>query len=414
MTFRIDAASMFDGEGFVRDASLVVDGPTIIFAGPRAELPPEYQSLSADAVATLTPGLWDVHTHFFGVRQMTMAEMLQTRDAVAGMRVAKDAERLLAAGFTSVREAGGYGVHLAAAIEEGTVIGPRIYGAGAVLSPTAGHGDLPGAPLEWLTGDPHPPQFHLCDGVDECIRAVRLQIRKGARVIKVCASGGILGAHDSPHHQHFSDAELRAIVEEASLTGRTVMAHATGKAGILASVRAGVRTIEHGTYLDQECVDAMLEAGVILVPTLSVGRSMLRRSAALSAAAADKLRDAVERSSSSVQLAYAAGVPIAAGSDFGTSGPDSPTPQERGIDEIGHLQEAGLSPVDALRAATSVAASTLGDSALASGRLRAGADADFLEVGVSLEDDAALIATPGAVRRVWKAGKMVVSHLDQK
>lgn len=407
MSYRFDAVSLFDGERFIPNASLVVEGSIVAFAGPRSELPLDYQGLPAESAQTIMPGLWDVHTHFFGVRQMTMAQMLQTPDAVAGMRVAKDAERLLAAGFTSVREAGGYGVYLASAIEEGSLTGPRIYAAGAVLSPTAGHGDLPGAPLGWLTSHPHPPQFHLCDGVDECLRAVRQQIRKGARVIKVCASGGTLGAHDSPHDQHFSDRELRAIVEEASLTGRTVMAHATGKAGILASVRAGVRTIEHGNYLDEECIEAMLEANIILVPTLSIGRSILRRSDSLPPAAAEKLRDAVDRSNLSVRMAYDAGIPIAAGSDFGTSGAESPNPQERGIDEIGHLQNAGLSPVDALRAATSVAAATVGNSGQASGRLHSGADADFLAVDDLLESDASLIAQPGAIKQVWQAGRKV-------
>ncbi|WP_424809893.1 metal-dependent hydrolase family protein [Rhodococcus sp. 27YEA15] len=355
------------------------------------------------------PGLWDVHTHFFGVQQLTMNAMLQTPPAVAGIRVAKDAERMLAAGVTSVREAGGFGIFLASAVDEGTVLGPTIYAAGAILSPTAGHGDWPSAPLEWMTSYHRPPQFQLCNGVDECIRAVRMQVRKGARVIKVCASGGLLGAHDSPHDQHFSDRELRAIVNEAGLTGKIVMAHATGKAGILAALRAGVHTIEHGSYLDRECVDAMLETGAILVPTLAIGHASLRRAELSPPAVARKLRDAVERAAIGVNLAYTSGVPIAAGSDFGTSGAGSANPQERGIDEIGYLQEAGLSAVDALRAATKVAAATVGQTSTATGELVEGATADLLVLTVDPSSDASLVANPSAIKEVWRMGHIVHS-----
>jgi imidazolonepropionase-like amidohydrolase len=181
----------------------------------------------------------------------------------------------LDAGVTSVREVGGLGVHLARAVAEGTVEGPAVYAAGAVLSVTGGHGDLHSLPLPWMAefagwGG----ELRLCDGVDGCMKAAREQLRRNARLIKVCASGGVLSEVDDPIHQQFTAAELRAVVEVAALAERVVAAHCHGKPGIMAALEAGVRTIEHGTYLDEEACEAMRETGAILVTTGTVMQEM--------------------------------------------------------------------------------------------------------------------------------------------
>ena len=132
--------------------------------------------------------------------------------------------------------------------------GPAVYAAGSILSTTGGHADLHSYPLAWMNDFGHQRygDMRLADGPAECMRAVREQLRRNARVIKVCASGGVLSEIDDPIHQQFTDAELRVIVEVAGLAERVVAAHCHGKPGIMAAIEAGVRTIEHGTYLDEE------------------------------------------------------------------------------------------------------------------------------------------------------------------
>ena len=167
-----------------------------------------------------------------------------------------------------MRELGGFGVPLAAAVAEGRIIGPTIYSANHAISMTGGHGDLHDIPIgEFHHACSKGAPFILADGVDECLRAVRLQLRAGAKVIKVFARGGVTSQIDDPHHQELSHEELKPIVEEAGRAHRIVAAHTHGKAGIKAALLAGCRTIEHGSDLDDECIDLMLESGAILVAT---------------------------------------------------------------------------------------------------------------------------------------------------
>ena len=145
-----------------------------------------------------------------------------------------------------------------------------------VLSPTGGHADLHMYPHDWVCDfADRVGILRQCDGVAECLRAVRLQLRDGARLIKICASGGVMSEIDHPIHQQFGADELRAIVEEAALADRVVAAHCHGKPGIMAALAAGVRTIEHGTYLDEEAASAMVESGAILVPTRHIVEEFL-------------------------------------------------------------------------------------------------------------------------------------------
>lgn len=213
-------------------------------------------------------GMWDCHVHFMGVSKTSVDDIAMVPPAIAGARSAKDIVATLNSGFTSVREVAGCGSELLKLINEGWLPGPNIYSAVSILSQTAGHGDAHGMPLD-LFNDKirHGLPFHLCDGVSECIKAVRLQIRRGVRLIKVAASGGVLSLIDDPQMQQFSDKELETIVEEARRSDRSVAAHCHGKKGIMAALRAGCCTIEHGSYLDQEAIDLMLKTNAILVPT---------------------------------------------------------------------------------------------------------------------------------------------------
>jgi len=407
---RIEADVLVPGRGApVRDGCVVIDGPVLRYAGPLAEAPqtPEAQ---VHRVPAVMPGLWDCHAHFMGLRTPNLADLAAIPPVLAAMRVTRDARLALDAGFTSVREVGGLGVWLATAIEEGSVAGPAVYGAGAVLSPTGGHADLHMYPAHWVHDlADRLGMLRQCDGVPECLRAVRLQLRNGARLIKVCASGGVMSQVDHPVHQQFSDDELRAIVEEAARAERAVAAHCHGKPGIMAALRAGVRTIEHGTYLDDEAADAMRECDAVLVPTRLIIEELLAHGAAagLPDYAHRKLLEVADRHAAAIAVAHERGVRIALGTDIGCSGPTAPARWGQNGAELAYLVKAGLTPLAAIEAATATAPLTLGPQAPRSGLLEAGYDADVIALTADPAGDPAVVAEPANITHVWKGGVLV-------
>jgi len=307
-----------------------------------------------------------------------------------------------------VREAGGFGIYLVPAIEEGTVAGPSIYSAGAILSQTGGHADIHSVPPAMVADfSAHGGILQVCDGVAECMKAVRLQLRKGARVIKVCASGGVLSEVDHPIHQQFSDDELKAIVDEAGRADRVVMAHCHGKPGIMAALRAGCRSIEHGSYLDDEAAAAMKDARAILVWTRSIVARIMGGLDKVPPYAAAKMRATADQHLDAMRAARGAGVTIACGTDFATSGLGSLAPLGRNGEELGHLVRAGLTPLEAIEAATATAPSTLGPQAPRSGLLAEGYDADVIALDADPLADIGVLAEPDHVTHVWKNGRAV-------
>jgi imidazolonepropionase-like amidohydrolase len=317
-----------------------------------------------------------------------------------------DLRAALDAGVTSVREVGGLGVHLARAVADGTLDGPTIYGAGAVLSATGGHGDIHSYPLAWFEDFcRHDGIFRLADGPAEFARAVREQLRQNAKLIKVCASGGVMSAVDDPIHQQLTIDELRAVIEVAGLAERAVAAHCHGKPGILAALEAGVRTIEHGTYLDEECCDAMLETGAILVPTRMA--MLLAGKDSLPPYAATKIEAISQTHAESVARAHERGVTIAAGSDLGLTGLDQPGSWGENGAEPMYLSRLGLTPLEAIEAATATAPTTLGPQAPLSGQLAAGYDADVITLSANPVADISVLASPANVTGVWTRGRKV-------
>ena len=269
MATRIEAKKLIPGRGEpITDAVVVLDGGVIAYSGGSDSAP---ETPNADVVSTDTvmPGMWECHGHFIGIYAANLDEMWVTRPQVTTARAAGDASRALQAGFTSVREVGGVGVFLDVAIREGQIPGPNIYGAGATLSMTAGHGDIHGMPMHMAREafERHWGEDGVVDGPDEARAGVRRMLRTGAKVIKIHASGGVLSQLDDPHLPQFSKAELEAIVDEATRMERAVAAHTHGKRGMMAAVEAGISTLEHGTYIDEEVADAMIEMGTMLVPT---------------------------------------------------------------------------------------------------------------------------------------------------
>jgi imidazolonepropionase-like amidohydrolase len=414
MATRIDAEVLIPGLGEpIRNGAVVFDEAAIRFAGLAADAP-VIEGAEVVRARAVMPGMWECHGHFLGMRSAALGTYFTDSVQVRSARVAKDAEAALQAGFTSVREAGGIGVHLARAVREGTVLGPSIYAPGAILSTTGGHGDLHTVPLEWVHDySRRCGELRLCDGVDDCVRATREQLRLGARVIKICASGGVLSEVDDPIHQQFRVDEMRAIVETAALADRVVMAHCHGKPGIMAALQSGVRSIEHGTYLDDQACAAMRELGAVFVPTRYIVVRLLKAGTAsgMSAENYRKLAVIADTHAEAIGRAHAAGVTIAAGTDIFQSGTQLPVAWGQNGAELGLLVAAGLSPLEAIAAATANAPATLGPQAPRAGVLAQGWDADLITLAADPLTDIALLADPANITGVWKHG-VAVKRLD--
>jgi imidazolonepropionase-like amidohydrolase len=409
MTTRIEADRLLPGRGaVVDDAVVVLEAATIAYAGPASDAPATPDAEVVDA-ETVLPGLWDCHTHLVGLTTMSLGALHEVPVAVRAARATADLRRALAAGVTSIRDAGGLGVLLGRVVREGSIVGPHCYGAGAILSTTGGHGDLHDLPLSWMHDLARlDGTLRVCDGVDGVITAVREQLRIGADVIKVCASGGVLSERDHPIHQQFTDAELAAIVEVAGLAERSVMAHCHGKPGMMAAIEAGVRTIEHGTYLDEEVCAAMVEREVLLVPTRLIVTDLIAAGQGpLTDAMWQKLVATDARHRDAVAMAHEAGVRIAMGTDVVISVPGAPASWGRHGHELVLLTQAGLSPLAAIEAATANGPATLGPRAPHTGQLVAGYDADLITVAGDPSTDIAVLADPANVTGVWVGGQRV-------
>jgi imidazolonepropionase-like amidohydrolase len=402
--YRIEATQLIPGDASpISPGTVVIDRGAIEYAGEQTSAPHSPLDVVVNA-ETVMPGLWDAHCHFFGIREMDVSLLATETPTLRAMRVGIDAQSALMAGITSVRELGGLGVDLARAVDEGSVVGPHIYAAGAILSMTGGHADLHDFPAQFVSDGGRVIDFETCDGISECLSAVRRQLRRGATVIKVCASGGVLSL-DDPQHAQFSHEELKAIVDEARRADRVVAAHCHGKAGIMAALKAGVATIEHGTYLDAEAARAMADTGAILVSTRFVGHDTLSNAAELGIPefARKKLEVAYEQGREAVGHAITAGVRIAAGTDLIAS---------RGrwghnAGELALLVECGMDRLGAIQAATAHAALTVGPQSRTTGTLSAGEPADVITVTGDPLSDISILEGPDRISHVWKDGELV-------
>ncbi len=406
MTIRIEATRLIPGRGEPVDNGVVVlEGDKIAYAGAATDAPPTEgaETVTAD---TVMPGLWECHGHFMGIRGIAMEEMYSLRPQAAAMRATTDARAVLEAGFTSVREVGGMGVHLAKVIDEGVVVGPNVYASGGALSMTAGHGDSHAMDLE--ASRQFSARFFgeddVVDGPDGARAGVRRMLRMGARVIKVHASGGVMSQIDDPHLPQFSAAELEAIVDEASRMERLVCAHCHGKRGMMAAIEAGIKTIEHGTYMDEETADAMVENDVMLIPTRYIVDFLTREGEkrGIPDYAMQKMRTTAEYHANGIALAVSKGVKIALGTDiwssslWGTNGK-----------EFSLMTDVGLTPLQAIEAGTANGPDTLGPQAPKSGQLIEGWDADVITVDGDPLADITILGDPAKITGVFKGGQRV-------
>ncbi len=323
------------------------------------------------------PGLIDCHVHLSGeqtpdrvLRSVTDSEADQTVNAVVF------AKRTLDAGFTTVRDCGcGTDAVLALrdGINAGKVPGPRIVAAGKGISVTGGHGDPTNPFLPSIVGEPGIDKG-VADGPAACAQAVRHQIKLGADCIKLTATGGVLSVSTAGIRQHFTDEELATIVETARLMGRKVAAHAHGTDGINAALHAGVDSIEHGTYLDDESISLFRQTGAYLVPTLLAGATVAKNATQpgyYHEFVAKKALEVGPRMLAAFRKAHEGGVKIAFGTDSGVSA------HGQNAQEFALMVEGGMTPMQAIHSATIAAADLLALSAEV-GTLEPGKSADLI------------------------------------
>ncbi|MEE8199823.1 MAG: amidohydrolase family protein [Candidatus Acidoferrales bacterium] len=390
----VRAARMLDVESgrIVRNAVVVIEGGRIKSVG-QADIPENAQTIDLGDL-TLLPGLIDMHVHLTGQLSPDSFARIGRETAVdAALQGVLYARRTLLAGFTTVRNTGSEGfadVSLMRAIDRGFVVGPRIWPAAHGLSITGGHGDASGFAPGLLEGG---PEEGIADGVDEVIRAVRYQIKHGAKLIKTTATAGVLSFEGPVGAQQYSYEELRAMVEEAARHGIKVAAHAHGTEGIIAAVRAGVASIEHGSMLDDEAIALMKEKGTYLVPTTYLADNIPLD--VLPPAIRAKAESILPVAKESVRRAIQAGVKIAFGTDAAVF------PHGDNAKEFAALVERGLTPLEAIRSATLNAADLLGVDDR--GLIAPGRWADIIAVpGNPLED----VRVLEDVRFVMKGGKV--------
>ncbi len=332
----------------VPNAVVVVEGDRIARVG--GAVPPDAEVIDLGNV-TLVPGLTDLHTHLaFDLEGDWTNRRVRETDADAALRGARNARRTLMAGFTTVRDMSRFaGVALMRAIDRDFIEGPRIFPGANPLGITGGHCDVTGfAPgileTDYMDG--------VGDGPSGVLRALRYQIKHGAKFIKICATAGVLSFEGPVGSQQFSYEEMQAIVEEAARHGMHVAAHAHGTEGINAAVRAGVTSIEHGSMLSDESISLMLEHGTYLVPTTYLVDALNLDD--LPPPIRSKAETVLPLARESLRKAIRAGVNIAFGTDAAVY------PHGDNAKEFGVMVDLGMSPIDALRAATTTAAGLLG------------------------------------------------------
>jgi imidazolonepropionase-like amidohydrolase len=347
---------VFDGTGSPpAPADVVIDDGRIVEVGSGLD--------GDDGVEcsgkALLPGLFDCHVHLaFRYEDFDEYARMQEPFSVAFFRMAQTLRTTIALGITTVRDASGADAGLKLAVDEGTLVGPRMQISVTMLSMTGGHNDpwLPSG-TQGVFGIEYPGMpSGVCDGVDGVSKAVREVVRAGADVIKIASSGGFLSPADDPMEPNFSQDEIDAIVRTAADLGTWVMSHAHGAEGIKRAVRAGVRSIDHGTYLDEEAAAMMVERGTWLVPTLTAGDTTeaLADDEKVQPAVREKLRGLGRPEFDAMHLAAEAGVKVAMGTDCPVA------PHGTNLNELRHMAAHGFTPAQALHAATLSAAELMG------------------------------------------------------
>ena len=389
MTTLYAGGRVFDGRGqLFDDHGVMVDGKQIKALAPLTE----FAGYTGDRVdtsgGTLLPGLIDCHVHLvYEGEANPSASMAQLGPGQVVLRALKNAQNSLAGGITGLRDCGGKDFLEFAvrdACNSGVQLGPTIMASGKVICMTGGHGNQNG---------------RVADGVDEVIKAVREQIHAGSDLIKIMATGGVMTRGVNPEDAHYSAEEMAAGIHEGHRFHRTCASHAQGAEGILNAVRGGVDSIEHGIFMDQECIDEMLAHGTFLVPTLAAVKNIVAfKDQGVPDYVVEKAVRVEEIHRQAIQAFYRAGGKIAMGTDAGTPFNHH---GENAL-ELAYMVDIGISAVDALTISTGNAADLMAKPEL--GQIAAGKTADLLIVDGDPSADIACVAQRANHRLVVKNG----------
>lgn len=409
---RLVHGRIIDGLGRppIEDGFVGIEGNRIAAVGPMSALPPSDDVPSMDIEGrALMPGLIDCHAHLVYSGFRSLEEVDRCPIETAAINAVLNARKVLAAGYTSVRDVGtiaNVAVAVRDAISQGKVPGPRVVASGQIISPTAGLGDTLPPHWERKTGG----LGVLADGVDAIRKTVRLQIRNGVDNIKLAASGVEVGPYAHTWMTTFSEAEVHAAIEEAHRWGRTVAIHAQSYDSVKFALRAGVDTVEHGTRMDDEAIELFKRSPSILVPTLCTLFSVLELGSTLNLLPKQREEMAVNEPLwlDSVRRAHRAGIPIAAGGDLGNRFPHGTNARE-----LDYLVRAGLSPLEAIQAATGNAARALKRETLV-GALEPDRLADLLIVDGDPLADIRILQDARHLALVLKEGRPVAGRLHDE
>ncbi|KAF4827360.1 hypotheticall protein [Colletotrichum tropicale] len=363
---------------------------TITYVGKQADIDDELAAAPRTHVACLMPGLWDCHIHYCGVGKVDYPEIILQHPATAGAAIARGFYDTLMSGVTSVKELSGYGLEAYAAVKAGYIMGPTVYGAGAALGMTGGGCDAVTLPLDTVwsrQGTDDAGQrlwsgqsiFALADGVEECRKAVRQQIRRGATVIKVLATGSVMSVNEDPSFRSYSDEELRVIVDEAAI------------------------------YIDEEVAQLMVKHDVTLVATAYITHAGLKKLDRMPPETAAKLKHIAGIAHKAYCTAVSLGVKIALGTDICSSDPRDLLSPGHSCEEVYLATKAGLTPLQAIEAATINAAETLGAFTPKKGLVKLGWDADLIAFDADPLENMKLFVDRDNIKYVWKGGKLVKS-----
>ena len=390
-----------DGYVLVGEGRITAVGPMSGYAPPRDGAP---ETVDVEG-RTILPGLIDCHAHLVYAGFKSLEDVDRCPVETAAINAALNAEAVLRAGYTTIRDVGTIGnvaVAVRDAIAQGKIRGPRVIASGRIIGPTSGMVDT--LPSHWETCC---GLGMIADGRHEMVRAIRRQIKDGVDNVKLGASGVEVGPHAYTWMTTLSEEEIRAAVSEAHRWGRTVAIHCQSYDAAKFALRAGADTIEHGTRLDDEAIDLFRRSRAVLVPTLSTLFSVLELGERLNLLPKHREEMAVNRPLwlDSLGLAREAGVPIAAGGDIGNRFPHGANARE-----LQYLVEAGLTPLEAIQAATGTAALALRKEA-SLGALSPGRVADLVVLDGDPLADIRLLQDRARIRIVLQGGRLVAGTL---